>query len=245
MKRIITMIALACATSIFAQAQAATEKATGDVSTEQLILRLENEGREATLKNDIEVNDRLLADNWVNINPDGSVTTKAQLIALLKAGSFKIMSIDNDEVAVRVYGDAAVVTGRSTSKRAGQNDDIITRQVRFTRVYARQQGRWQVASAHNTLIGPPQSKCPSVRIDALDGKEMLQDIWRFTAVLKGTDPKAESFAWTVHGGEITSGQGTTSITIRRPDLRKGVTVIVEVSGFPEGCANKATVGIVS
>lgn len=155
MRRIITIIALACVTSLLAPAQATKEKATGDVSSEQLIMRLETEGREATLKNDIEANDRLLADDWVNINVDGSITTKAKLMELLKAGSFKIMSIDNDELMVRIYGDAAVVTGRSTTKRAGQGDDIVTRQVRFTRVYARQQGRWRVVSAHNTMISQP------------------------------------------------------------------------------------------
>ena len=155
MKRIITIIAVACTTSLFALAQAPKERATGDVNTEQLILRLESEGREATLQNDLVANDRLLADNWVNVNPDGSVTTKAKLIELLKAGSFKILSIENDEVVVRVYGDGAVVTGRSTTKRAGQGDDIVTRQVRFTRVYAKQQGKWQVVSAHNTLLRQP------------------------------------------------------------------------------------------
>ncbi|MGH9881836.1 MAG: DUF4440 domain-containing protein [Pyrinomonadaceae bacterium] len=61
-------------------------------------------------------------------------------------------SIDNDEVMVRVYGDAAVVTGRSTTKRAGQGSEVITRQVRFTRVYAKSKGRWRAVSAHNTLI---------------------------------------------------------------------------------------------
>src|SRR5687768_906848 len=137
MKLSIAIIALACATSPLGLDQAAKEKQPATSSSDQLILQLENEGREATLKNDIEANDRLLADNWVNINPDGSITTKAKLIELLKAGSFKIMSIDNDEVQVRVYGDAAVVTGLSTSKRAGQGDDIVTRQVRFTRVYAK------------------------------------------------------------------------------------------------------------
>jgi ketosteroid isomerase-like protein len=155
MKRTITIIALACVTSLLAPAQATKEKATGDVSNEQLIMRLESEGREATLKNDIEANDRLLADNWVNINVDGSITTKAKLFELLKGGSFKIMSIDNNEVMVRVYGDAAVVTGRSTTQRAGQGDEIVTRHVRFTRVYAKQQGRWRVVSAHNTLIRQP------------------------------------------------------------------------------------------
>jgi ketosteroid isomerase-like protein len=93
------------------------------------------------LKNDLPATDRLLADNWININADGSVTTKAKLIELLKAGSFKILSIENDEVMVRVFGDAAVVTGRSTTKRAGEGSEILTRQVRFTRVYARNKGR--------------------------------------------------------------------------------------------------------
>lgn len=156
MKQIIGVIVLASVTSLFALAQNKKETGNDNSETSQLILRLENEGRDATLKNDIEANDRLLADNWVNINPDGSVTTKATLMKLLKGSAFAIMSIDNDEVMVRVYGDdgdAAVVTGRSTTKR-GQGSEVITRQVRFTRVYAKNKGRWQVVSAHNTLITP-------------------------------------------------------------------------------------------
>jgi ketosteroid isomerase-like protein len=155
MKRIGAVILLVLLTSLLALAQTANEKPSDNANTEQLILQLEHEGREATLKNDIEANDRLLADNWVNINPDGSVTTKAKLIQLLKDSSFKIISIDNDEVVVRVYGDAAVVTGRSTSKRAAQGGEVITRQVRFSRVYAKSKGRWQVVSAHNTFIRHP------------------------------------------------------------------------------------------
>jgi ketosteroid isomerase-like protein len=138
-----------------AQAQTADENQRRTSKTEALILRLENEGRTATLNNDLAANDRLLADNWININPDGSVTTKAQLLKLLTAGSFKIMSIENDEVLIRIFGDAAVVTGRSTTKRAAVDGEIISRQVRFTRVYARNRGRWQVVSAHNTLIRDP------------------------------------------------------------------------------------------
>ena len=155
MKPIIFAIVLACATamSLSVTAQTPTKMATDNTKAEQVILGLEREGREATLKNDVEANDRLLADNWININPDGSVTTKARLMELLKTSPFKIMSIETDEVMVRVYGDAAVVTGRSTTKRAGQSaGEVITRQVRFTRVYAKREGRWQVVSAQNTLI---------------------------------------------------------------------------------------------
>jgi len=154
MKQIILVVAIAFANCLPAPAQTAKKPNHSD-NTEQVILRLEKEGREATLKNDLEANDRLLADNWINVNPDGSVTSKAKLMELLKEGSFKIMSIDNDEVMVRVFGDAAVVTGRSTTRRAGQDNEVISRQVRFTRVYAKKQGRWHVVSAHNTLIRQP------------------------------------------------------------------------------------------
>ena len=155
MKQILIVVALVILGCVVASAQTTPEKPHENGETEQVILRLENEGREATLKNDIEANNRLLADNWLNINPDGSITTKAKLLELLKDGSFKIMSIENDEVMVRVYGeggDAAVVTGRSTTKRAGPGGEVLARQVRFTRVYAKSKGQWRVVSAHNTLI---------------------------------------------------------------------------------------------
>jgi len=155
MKQILIVVAILVFGWVGAAAQTTAETPNEKPETEQIIQRLENEGREATLKNDIAANDRLLADNWMNINPDGSITTKAKLMELLKDGSFKIMSIDNDEVMIRVYGDAAVVNGRSTTKRAGQGSEVIARQVRFTRVYAKSKGQWRVVSAHNTLIAKP------------------------------------------------------------------------------------------
>ena len=155
MKQILSAVALVILNCTLTLAQTTPEKAHENGETEQIILQLESEGRKATLENDIKANDRLLADNWLNINPDGSITTKAKLLELLKDGSFKIMSIENDEVMVRVYGDAAVVTGRSTTKRAGQGSEVVARQVRFTRVYAKSKGQWQVVSAHNALIAKP------------------------------------------------------------------------------------------
>jgi ketosteroid isomerase-like protein len=159
MKHILIVVALVILSCTLTPAQTTPEKPHANGETEHVILRLEDEGRQATLKNDIAANDRLLADNWMNINPDGSITTKAKLLELLKDGSFKIISIENDEVVVRVYGeggDAAVVTGRSTTTRAGQGSEVIARQVRFTRVYAKSKGQWQVVSAHNTLIAKPR-----------------------------------------------------------------------------------------
>ena len=152
MIRLVLILATICAPCSMALAQAPKSKMSEDRTIEQIVLQLEKEGREATLKNDIAATDRLLAQNWLNVNPDGSVTNKAQLMELLRAGSFKIHSIENDEVLVRTFGETVVVTGRSTTQRGGQGSELLKRQVRFTRIYAKPLGQWRVVSAHNTLI---------------------------------------------------------------------------------------------
>lgn len=131
---------------------AAQTSKPNDGSVEETIRQLENQNREATLNNDAAVFERLLADDWLNTNANGTVTTKAQLMNLLKSGAFKISSLEYDEVVVRSYKDAAVVTGRSTSKRTGRDNNLVTGQVRFTRVYVKRDKGWQVVSAQSTPI---------------------------------------------------------------------------------------------
>ncbi len=93
---------------------------------------------------------------------------------------------------------------------------------------------------------PPPPKCPSLRIVAPDGQQMLEDIWTFTAWVEEVDSKAKlSYSWTVDRGTINTGQGTAAITINRPDLQKGILVILDIEGFPEGCATQAKVSIIS
>jgi uncharacterized protein (TIGR02246 family) len=150
MKQKVLFTVLAVSLSLTALAK--TTQTSRDGGVEQTIRQLENENREATLKNDASVFERLLADDWLNTNANGTVTTKAQLMSLVKSGTFKISSLEYDDVMVRAYQDAAVVTGRSTSTRMGQDNKLITGQVRFTRVYITRDQGWQVVSAQSTPI---------------------------------------------------------------------------------------------
>lgn len=163
MKQMATLLSLLVALSLINVSQAALAQgddkgkpnATLAASVEQTITRMEEEGRQATLKNDVAATDRLLADNWMNTNANGTVTTKPQLIALLKSTPFNFISIEDDDVKIRTYEGAAVVTGRSVRKRSGQDDKVIAQQFRFTRVYAKPDGRWQVVAAQSTPILQP------------------------------------------------------------------------------------------
>jgi len=128
----------------------------GTGQAEEAIRALEAAGRAAALIGDPEAHDRLLAADWNNINSNGTVTTKPQLLALLKSSPFRFLSIEDEDVSIRIYGESAVVTGRSTRKREGRPGEPPTTQtVRFTRVYAGRDGRWQVVSAQTTPITPP------------------------------------------------------------------------------------------
>lgn len=120
---------------------------------------LEREGREATLRDDVAIWDRLLADSWVNTNADGTVTTKAQLLTLLRERPFAFVSIDDDDVEVRLHPGVAVVTGRSSRTLRGAGGSPMVRQVRFTRVYVLEHDRWRVAAAQATPI-LNLSRCP-------------------------------------------------------------------------------------
>ena len=149
MKQKVLFTVLAVLLSLTALAR--TTQTSRDGSVEQTIRQLENENREATLKNDANVFERLLADDWLNTNANGTVTTKAQLMSLVKSGTFKISSLEYDDVMIRAYKDTAVVTGRSTSTSMGQDNKLIG-QVRFTRVYIKRDKGWQVVSAQSTPI---------------------------------------------------------------------------------------------
>jgi hypothetical protein len=117
---------------------------------EQLILQLEEKLQAATLQNDVATTAELLADDWLNINANGAITHKARSLELMP--KFKFISITNEDVVVRVYPGAAVVTGRSIRQLEASDSKVITSHVLFTRVYAQPKGQWQVITSQATPI---------------------------------------------------------------------------------------------
>jgi len=71
-----------------------------------------------------------------------------------KTGSVDFDSLVADEIKVRVYGDTAIVTYRSTAKGKDQ-DGAIDEQRRWTRVFVRKDGRWQLVHSQGTTIKKP------------------------------------------------------------------------------------------
>jgi ketosteroid isomerase-like protein len=135
------------ATSIAVGQVKNTRAATSD-KAEQEIRQVEDKRREALLRSNTTALDEIFADDYIVTNQFGQVQTKAQMISALKSGELKFESVVEDDVSVRVYGDAAVVTGRATSKHEGREST----QVRFTRVYVKRRGHWQAVTYQVTRI---------------------------------------------------------------------------------------------
>ena len=89
----------------------------------------------------------LLAPEWLVIHITGAEIKKADAIRTCKSPETRIDSLASDNIAVRAFGDAAVVTGRTTASAGGQ-----TVVLRFTDVFVRRDGKWQVVASHATRV---------------------------------------------------------------------------------------------
>jgi ketosteroid isomerase-like protein len=120
------------------------------------IENLEAQWRTALMQNDVATINRLLADDYLGINPNGTLETKADALALRRSGTMKISSLDPINMKVRVYGDTAVVTSQ-VELEGHDGDRDISGRYHYTRVYSRKSGEWKVVSFEASRI-PPGSK---------------------------------------------------------------------------------------
>jgi len=122
-------------------------------SSEQQIKALEEERNQAILKGDAAALDRMTSDDYTFITLRGELRTKAEIVKGFQSGSFKYDSRTISDLKVRIFGDTAIVTGRS-SQKGKENGKDYSGDYRFTRVYVKQNGRWITVALQTTLIQP-------------------------------------------------------------------------------------------
>jgi hypothetical protein len=88
-----------------------------------------------------------LAPEWSVIHITGTEIGKADAIRTCKSADTRLDSLVHDNLVVRAFGDTAVVTGRTTAAAGGQ-----TVLLRFTDVFVRRDGKWQVVASQATRV---------------------------------------------------------------------------------------------
>lgn len=147
--------------SIIAMVLFAPAPRAADMSPEEREIRkVERQWLNSYLTRDAAAMDRIEADEFRIVYPDGRVMTKKQELENLKnaAAPQADLEMDTEDETVRIYGNTAVVTGNFIQKgrykagpRNGQTFRIVNR---YTDVYVKRDGSWQVVASQLTATMP-------------------------------------------------------------------------------------------
>jgi len=119
------------------------------MTAEEELLKLGKEFAEAIVKNDLEGIERLVADDWIIIGPDGEIVERARFFEVIESGDMTHDTMESEDFRIRVYGDSAVVTGITRTKGKFMGQEFST-QERATDVFINRDGRWQCVLTHLT-----------------------------------------------------------------------------------------------
>ena len=109
---------------------------------EDELLKLEDEFARAVASNDADALDKVLADDWIIVDPDGGIIGKVRFLGVIRSGALSHESMKSTDLEVRLYGNTAVVTGLTTSKGKFMGQDFTSCE-RATDIFVKQADRWQ------------------------------------------------------------------------------------------------------
>ena len=153
MKRVLTVTALLVFASFPAAAQGQGEQS----KAEREILALNREWADAMVRGDRATLERIFSDDLVVTSSSGTVRGKEGELNDTAGGdtSVKTYFFNTEDLRVRVYGGAAVITGHAKWRINYQGRDIDNER-RYTCVYARERGRWRMVAMQLTRVAAPQ-----------------------------------------------------------------------------------------
>ncbi len=100
---------------------------------------------------DIVALENLLAEEYVQIRPGGSVVGKVAVLESYRSGNRRWDQADSDQYRVTVLGDVANLIGRWVGR--GENEgEPFDYTSRFMTIYMKRDGRWQLAADQSTPL---------------------------------------------------------------------------------------------
>jgi ketosteroid isomerase-like protein len=142
--------ALAAAVLLAALAEA---PAGAQGTVEAQLMKMEVDRAAAVVKGDVAAIEAMTSDDYMLINANGQWSDKAATMNDIKTGRIKLTANEISDMKVRVYGDTAVVTGKSTATGT-MGGRAVKGPLMFTRVYVKMKGQWKSVAFQQTPILP-------------------------------------------------------------------------------------------
>jgi len=124
----------------------------GQTAGEKDLIKLENDWGNAWAKSDGKFLEQLYATEYLWTGADGTLFNKVDGIKDDTSPEYTEKSFKLSDLKVHIYGEAALVTGHNSVKfkKGGKAEQ---HEVRFTDVFVKRDGRWQVVATQGTTVG--------------------------------------------------------------------------------------------
>ena len=120
--------------------------------TERYIVESERQWAKSVATGDTSAIDRILADDFIGVDPQGHFYNKQPMIDETRNAPKYFISNRLNDVKVRFYGNTAVAQGSEAwEKRSGERGRFI-----WTDTWLQRNGRWQIVAAED-LIAPEKA----------------------------------------------------------------------------------------
>ena len=117
----------------------------------QMIVDLDKKRMHAMTAKDVAALEVVLADDLIYTHSSARLDTKKSLIGAMVSGTTVYTSIEPSEVKAQDLGDSVVLTGIAQIKVVS-NGTPNAFGVRFTDVYAKRNGKWQMVTWQSTRL---------------------------------------------------------------------------------------------
>ena len=108
----------------------------------EALRKLNQDYIDSVSKSDVRRFEQLLAEDFLNSNPDGSLVDRAGFLAQI-ARPMAVSNFQCEDVRIRVLGDFAIIHARTTYRKA----DGQAGAGRYTDIWALREGRWLCVAA--------------------------------------------------------------------------------------------------
>lgn len=130
---------------------AAWSQAQQTGGTEKAVAALEEQWLQAIKTSNPDLLAPLLADKFVDTESDGKVLNKTKTLETLK--TTKIVSAENSDVKITVFGDTAIATGGFKAKGTDESGKPVEQDIRWTDTWVKMpNGRWQCVASHGSPV---------------------------------------------------------------------------------------------
>jgi ketosteroid isomerase-like protein len=140
---------------LLGMAGTASAQATGaSAGIEEAVKQVELARGQALLNADTVALSRMTAAEFMEISRFGTIRARADNIREISSGALKLETVRFDSLAVRAYGDVAILTGITDNTGRFQGQQFAGR-IRYTRVFVNRDGRWQAVLMQHTMMATP------------------------------------------------------------------------------------------